>query len=94
VTYSTLEEAVAAYPRERIATDGKTTNLWHRGHEHYMEHVVPLLPRCPICEGVGDARQPRHELCRLRAEAGRPTPRIDSISKCYCGQCRTARGER
>lgn len=88
MSYSTYEDAVAAYPREHIASDGHTTGLWPRQHEFYMEHIVPLLPRCPICGGVGDPRQPRHELCRLRAAGGRPTPEINTIDECYCAQCK------
>lgn len=76
-------------PIERIATDGHTTNLWHRQHEFYLSDIVPTLPKCDICGGcTGDKRSPRHELCRLRAERGTATPRMDYISECGCAPCR------
>lgn len=88
ITYVTLEDACAAMPSEQIHSDGRDgTCLWHRQHEHYLEHVVPLLPRCPICKGVGDPRQPRHELCHIRVENNLPTPPIHSIAACGCGKC-------
>jgi hypothetical protein len=92
--YATLDEAIAAYPRDRKPEDGQTTCLWHRQHEFYLANIVPLLPRCPICGGVGDPRQPRHELCRLRARDGRPTPELNTVSKCPCAKCSPSLGRR
>ena len=86
--YRTLQEAKDAYPRERIASDGYTTCLWHRQHDHYMNHIVPLLPRCPICGGIGDERRPEHELCRVRRAKGLPIQQLDTITKCSCSNCR------
>lgn len=89
-----LQAAFDATPRERIPSDGHTTCLWHRQHEHYLKSVVPLLPRCPLCGGVGDHRQPAHALCHARQERGLPTPRLDSIRQCGCARCAKARGDR
>ena len=98
MTYPTMEEALAGYPalkdalagmpRELVDSDGLTTNLWHRQHEYYQEHVVPLLPTCDLCGGSADPRVGRHELCRARKERGLPTPRLSIERPCACCQCR------
>lgn len=86
--YSTLAEAQAATPRDRIPEDGNTTCLWHRQHEHCMAHIVPLLPRCDICGGEVESEQERHELCRARLRCGVPTPRLSVVRTCPCAKCR------
>ena len=88
--YTTLAEAYAAVPQAKIDTDGHATNLWHRQWEHVIAHVIPLFPKCEICEGVLHPRspQPHHEICRLRAQSGVATPKIDNTPKCCCSPCR------
>ena len=82
------------YPTSHIPSDGHTTNLWHRQHEHYLRYIVPILPKCDICGGcTGDSRAVRHELCRLRAKRGNPTPRTDTINECDCSPCQRAAAE-
>ena len=98
--YATLSEAWAASPiyhrcRERAAAGERPSeNLWHRHHEHYLNFVVPLLPRCSICGGVVETYSwlvrpgdNLHERCRLRREAGRPMQQEDGIRKCPCATC-------
>ena len=87
--YKTLEEAQAAFPRTPLpGLDGHGTCLWHRQHEFYVQHVIPLLPTCSICGGaLPPPNKGQHELCRLRQRSGRPTPRIDPEHTCYCRPC-------
>lgn len=64
----------------------------HESHQRYLRDIVPALARCPHCGGVagrpGEATA-THELCRLRAAKGSPTPRIDWTAKCKCRDCET-----
>lgn len=52
--------------------------LWRRGAK-----------TCELCGGrLHDSRATVHELCRLRARRGAPTPRLPE-SPCLCAQCRS-----
>lgn len=84
----------STFPRERIETDGVTTNLWHRQHEWYLANVVPKLSECDICGGVCPYGA-RHELCRIRQGKGMPIVQLNTaVNKCYCTPCAKERGER
>lgn len=93
MSYATLEEAMAATPQERIATDGRPelggSCLWHRQHQHYLEHVVPFYPACRCCGGPVDPRsaEPVHNLCLALSEAGLPVTRLDATRHCPCQNC-------
>lgn len=67
---------------------GETSCAWHEIHGHYLREVVPALPHCDICSGEVSDGGERHELCRLRREGGRETPRLSQVTKCYCARCR------
>jgi len=81
------------YPRERDPRDGSTTCLWHRQHEHYLRFVAPYARRCDICGGRTPRESARHELCRLRKEAGLQIAVLDYVRKCPCARCCRERGE-
>ena len=65
-------------------------NAWHALHV-YHERREHLLPRCRFCGSSGgrlDSAKPQHELCRVRAERGVPTPPLPSDRECASGHCR------
>lgn len=90
-TYQTWKQAAEATPKDKVPSDGHTTCLWHRQHEHYIKHIVPLLPKCDICGGTGHPRQPRHALCVEYQKRDMPAPRLDTIRDCPCSKCRPER---
>jgi hypothetical protein len=85
------EEWLSAIAARWAAKDaaGETSCCWHEAHEYNIHHGSRHA--CAVCGFESlylNAEHPQHELCRLRAEAGRPTPPLDDDPACPCARCR------